>query len=139
MGILDAAVSVGASFNDTRCDVGMVCPNDPLLFTCTVTGSSVSRAIVTLPSGEEVAIRDDNTTTGEEDLPDGVIVYDHSAVMNSGMADYVLILMIDTASLLNDGMIECDSLTSLTDEAACPVANGKTTVLLCMLDWFYAV
>ena len=110
-----------------------MCPNNPLLFTCTVTGSSVDRAIVILPSGEEVAIRDDNTVIGEEDLPHGVIVYDHSAVMNGGVADYVLILMIDTASLLNDGMIECSdaTLTPLTDEAACPVANGKTTVWLC--------
>ena len=105
-----------------------MCPNDPLLFTCTVTGSSVSRAIVTLPSGEEVAIRDDNTVIGE-DLPDGVILFDHSAVMNSGVADYTLVLAIVTASLLNDGMIECDSLTSLTDEAACPVATGKTSMV----------
>ena len=51
-----------------------MCPNDPLLFTCTVTGSSVDRAIVILPSGEEVAIRDDNTVIGEEDLPHGVII-----------------------------------------------------------------
>ena len=108
----------------------MVCPNDTLLFTCAVTGSSVDRAIVTLPSGEEVAIRDDNTTIGEEDLPDGVTVYDHSAVMNSGVTDYTLVLAIDSASLLNDSMIECSSLTSLTDEAACPVATGKTTLLL---------
>ena len=130
---LDAAVSVDASFNDTRCDGGMVCPNDPLLFTCTVTGSDNGLATVTLPSGDVVQINSDNTTVVVGGLPDGVTVYDHSAVVNSGVADYVLILMIDTASLLNDGMINCSdaSLTPLTDGAACPVANGKTTVLLC--------
>ena len=134
---LDAAVSVDASFNDTRCDGGMVCPNDPLLFTCTVTGSVNSLAIVTLPSGDVVQINSDNTTSVVGSLPDGVTVYDHSAVVNSGVADYVLISMIDTASQLNDGVIECSdaTLTPLTDEAACPVANGKTTVLLCMFDW----
>ena len=44
-----------ASFNDSRCDGGAVCPSDPLLFTCTVTDSPATSARATLPSGVSVA------------------------------------------------------------------------------------
>ena len=45
-----------ASFNDTRCDGESVCPDTPLLFTCTVTGSVAGFISVIIPSGERVNI-----------------------------------------------------------------------------------
>ena len=112
-----------------------MCPNDPLIFTCNVTGSDVDRSIVTLPSGGEVALRSDNTILVEENLPDGVTVQFHNATVNNGVADYILSLTIERASLLNGGVILCfdSSLTPVIDEASCPVATGKITLLL----WYH--
>ena len=79
------AVSVEASFDDPRC-AERVCPNDPLLFSCTVTGSTDSVASVTLPSGEIVIILSSNiTSVGEGGLPDGVRVVSHDATVDSGI------------------------------------------------------
>ena len=68
-----AAVSVEAGFNDSRCTWGMVCPNDPLLYFCTIT-SQADEAIVQLPSGQTVFIHSNDTYKIEGDLPDGVTV-----------------------------------------------------------------
>ena len=128
----DATEYVGASFNDSRCNGGMVCPNDPLFFTCIVTYTN-SELIVTLPSGEDVTLQGDSLL-GEENLPGGITVYDHYAGVTggSGRTCYRLILAIDRASLLNDSAIECNdsSPVPVTDEAACPVAS-KTMYLPC--------
>ena len=107
-----------------------MCPNDPLIFTCNVTGSGVDRALINLPSGEEVALRSDNMVVVEENLPDGVTVQFHSVTVSNGVADYILSLAIERASLLNSDMIQCSdsSLTPVIDEASCPVATGKITL-----------
>ena len=96
----EAAVSVDASFDDPRCETDeRVCPNDPLLFSCTVTGSTAILASVTLPSGEIVFILSDNTTFSGN-LPVGVRVHSYNAV-GDGPRDYTLLLAIDRASILN--------------------------------------
>ena len=119
-------MSVEASFNDPRCEDERVCQNDPLLFTCTVTGSDADLVIVRLPSEERVNILSDNTTSfGGGDLPDGVRVHSYNA-MGGGLVDYTLTLEIDRASILNDNNVVCSDGPSgpETDEASCPVASG---------------
>ena len=123
---VEAAVSVDASFDDPRCETDeRVCPNDPLLFSCTVTGSDDSVATVTLPSGERVLIASDNTTSGEEGLPNGVRVHSQDARVDGGTANYTLTLGIDRASILN-GSVTCadGGLSPQTAQASCPVATG---------------
>ena len=119
------AVSVDASFDDPRCETDeRVCPNDPLLFTCTVTGSS-SVGIVTLPSGEIVFILL-GITSGEEGLPVGVTVHSHGASADGGPSlNYTLTLAIDRASILN-GSVTCadGGYPRQTAQASCPVATG---------------
>ena len=116
-------VSVEASFNDTRCDGEMVCPNDPLLFTCTVTGSPVVKATIKLPFQQDVDIHFDNTTSGE--LPHGVTVQFHDAIINNGLANYTLSIAFERALLLT-GIITCDPRTfqPLSEEGTCSVATG---------------
>ena len=119
-------MSAVASFNDPRCDGEMVCPNDPLLFTCTVTESSSTLASVTLPSGERVDVTNDNMT--EEvggTLPDGVTVQSHSAIVDGGLVNYTLTLAINRASLLGGNPVICDARTVSvpTDEKSCPIAG----------------
>ena len=81
------AVSVDASFDDPRCEGERVCPNDPLLFTCTVTGSIIGDARVTLPSGQTVDINSDNTISViGGSLPGGVMVQSHDASVDGGVA-----------------------------------------------------
>ena len=120
-------MSAVASFNDPRCDGQMVCPNDPLLFTCTVTDSASSLAEVTLPSGERIQITSGNTTVvvGAA-LPDGVTVQSNDSVVDGGLANYILTLAINRALLLGGNPVVCDALTvsPLTDEASCPIATG---------------
>ena len=117
-----------ASFNDSRCDGGMVCPNDPLLFTCTVSNSPISEATLRLSSGHEVDILADGSiivTSGG--LPDGVAVQSFDAAVDGGLVNYTVMLIFETASLLlNAGVIVCDPRTfqPLKDEATCPVATG---------------
>ena len=119
-------MSVDASFDDPRCGMDeRVCPNDPLLFTCTVTGSDDSLAAVTLPSEEIVLILSDNTTSvGEEGLPVGVRVHSHDAV-DDGTRNYTLTLAIDRASILNGNNVVCANGVSGPPiaEASCPVAG----------------
>ena len=101
-------MSVEASFDDPRCEEGRVCPNDPLLFTCTVTGSTATLASVILPSGQSVFIRSDNTVSfGGGTLPDGVRVHSHDARVGGGVANYTLTLAIDRASVLNGNSVIC--------------------------------
>ena len=125
--LLVEAVSVEASFDDPRCETDeRVCPNDPLLFTCTVTESDDSLASVTLPSGQFVDIRSDNMTSfGGGSLPGGVTVVSHDARVDGGVVDYTLTLAIDRASILAGNSITCadGAVVPQTDEASCPVAG----------------
>ena len=118
-----------ASFNDSRCDGEMVCPNDSLLFTCTVTKSTTPAARVTLPSGVGVQVTSTNMTevVGATTLPNGVTVQSHNAVVDGGLANYTLTLAIERASLLNVNPVACDARTvsPLTDEKSCPIATGS--------------
>ena len=68
----EAQVSAVASFNGSRCAGQMVCPIDPLLFTCTVTESNAALAEVTLPSGVRVQVTSANMirVVGATSLPD---------------------------------------------------------------------
>ena len=58
-----AAVSVEANFSDPQCDGGMVCPNDPLLYTCTITETPISQTTIRLPFGYDLNIRTENEIT----------------------------------------------------------------------------
>ena len=119
-------MSVDASFDDPRCEMdGRVCPNDPLRFTCTVTGSTDSVASVTLPSGEIVIILSRNRISGGEGLPGGVTVVAHDARVDGGTANYTLTLAIERASILTGNSVICadGAVVPQTDEASCSVAG----------------
>ena len=121
-------MSAVASFNDPRCAGQMVCPNDPLLFTCTVTESTATLAEVTLPSGERVQVSSATNMTDVVGgpLPDGVTVQSHNAVIEGGLVNYTLTLAIERASLLGGNLTICDARTvsPLTNNASCPIATG---------------
>ena len=124
-------MSAVASFNDPRCAGQIVCPNDPLLFTCTVTESTSSLAEVTLPSGEGVQVTSSNMIEAiGAPLPDGVMVSSHNAIVDT-LANYTLTLAIERASLLGGNPVICDTrtLSPLTDEASCPIATGIFNVI----------
>ena len=126
------AVSVDASFDDPRCETDeRVCPNVPLLFSCTVTGSTATLATVRLSSGHFVDIRSDNmTSSGGGSLPDGVTVDSHGASVGGGVANYTRTLAIDRASVLNSNSVTCadGGFSPQTAQASCPVATGIYTV-----------
>ena len=136
-------MSVSANFNDPRCVGKMVCPNDPLLYTCTVNGSEVVFATVTLPSGEVVKIESGNTTSGEGSLPNGVIVKSHNAEVEGGKINYTIILSFEKASLLS-GSVTCDANTvSIAPEVRnCSVAGMFLTIeplAIAFLGWMHNV
>ena len=112
------------NFNNPRCGDGRrVCPTDPLLFTCVVTGSPANRITVEIENVFEIDLNDDNTTEG--DLPDGFTVHSHNVQTNVGLLNYTLVLSIVNASLLNGSLIICDSNLGGVDDsmAGCPVAG----------------
>ena len=118
----DAATLAEASFNDPRCEDGGVCPADPLLFTCNVTDTPATIVIVRFSFVEImlISLRADNTTEGVG--PDGINIQSRS-VTGENPYNYILTLSIANASLLNGGMIECDSVIGVTDMDRCPVAG----------------
>ena len=123
---MEAALSVEASFNDTRCGDGRaVCPDDPLLFTCTVTDSIVDLATVRLPSGQRVNIDNMNMTSlGEGGLPAGVTIQSYDVTVGGSPWNYTLSLAFGRASL-STGSVICDArFASNQQEATCPIANG---------------
>ena len=95
---IDAVLSVRTSFNDTRCDGGRVCPTDPLLFTCEITGSTSTSIAVTFPSdmGITIILRS-RGTVDEHDPPDGVTVRFHNVAITENAVNYTLSLSIETA------------------------------------------
>ena len=121
------------NFNDPRCGDGRgVCPTDPLLFTCMVTGNPAASIIVKINNSVgEIRLMASNTTQElDGGLPDGFTVQSHNVQINDGSADYTLVLSIMNASLLNgNSMIICDSNIFGADDvsAGCPVA-GKLYV-----------
>ena len=120
------AQSPEASFDDPRCDGEMVCPDTPLLFTCTVTGSTSASARVILPSGPAVVVTVMNMVEViDGPLPDGVTIFSFNAV-GSGPVNYSLTLSIERADILAGMAVICDAQTVpvMTDEATCPVATG---------------
>ena len=126
--LLDAQ-SVVVNFNDTRCGDGRgVCQTDPLLFTCMVTGATANRITVKIENVLDIDLNDDNTIDGN--LPDGFIVQSHNVQTNGGSLDYILVLSIVSASLLNGSLIICDSNIFGVDDgmAGCPVA-GKFNII----------
>ena len=121
--LLDAQ-SVDVNFNDPRCGDGRrVCPTDPLLFTCVVTGNLAATITVKIENVLETDLNDDNTTY--EHLPDGYTVQSHNVQTNVGSLNYTLVLSIVNASLLNGSLIICDSNLRGVDDgmAGCPVAG----------------
>ena len=124
-----------ASFNDPRCDSGAVCPNDPFLFTCTVTDAPAPSARVTLPSGVSVGVTSTNMTElvssggGAASLPDGVDIQMYSGMAEGGLANYRITLAIERASLLGGNDVSCVALTlspTPPDLESCPLATGTT-------------
>ena len=119
-------MSVEASFNDSRCAGEMVCPNDPLLYTCTAKNSEADEAIVHLPSGQMVVLNRSNIIRVEGDLPDGIIVDSHYAKVDHDYVfiNYCIALIIERASLLN-GTITCDGKSPEADDISeCQIATG---------------
>jgi hypothetical protein len=118
-------VAVEASFNDSRCDGGMVCQNDPLLYTCTVKNSQADEAVVHLPSGQTVVLNRSNIIKVEEGVPDGVIVDSYYARVDYTVMNYCIALIIERASLLN-GSITCDgkSPSEPAKDSKCQIATG---------------
>ena len=116
-----------ASFDDPRCETDeRVCPNDPLLFTCTVTGSIDSVATVRLSYRQFVNIDSDNMTSFVGGgLPGGVRVVSHDARVDGGTANYTLTLTIERASILTGNSVICadGAIVPQTDEASCLVAG----------------
>ena len=120
----DAATLAEASFNDTRCeDGGVVCPTDPLLFTCNITDTGATRVTVAFSFAVMMSISLTNGNITEGVGPDGINIQSHN-VTGEGPYDYILTLSITSASLLNGGMITCDNNGGVTDRAGCPVAGG---------------
>ena len=126
------AIDARATFNDTRCKGGdLVCPRDPLLFTCLVTASSFSVAVVYLPDypgSPRVSLRDSGMVRGEEALPEGVTVSNTSVVVVRSVGiDYLLQLQVEGAGVLGGGQVCCDpSTVTLPDKCAqCSIAEGE--------------
>ena len=123
-----------ASFNDPRCDGGAVCPNDPLLFTCTVTNSSAAAsARATLPSGVGVDVDSVNMTRvlRAASLPIGVDLQSYSGMAEGGLANYRITLAIERASLLGGNDVTCEAITvsPTQDLESCPLATGTTLIV----------
>ena len=129
------------NFNDPRCGDGRgLCPTDPLLFTCIVTGGTATSITVKIDDVLEIDFNVDNTIDG--DLPDGFTVPSHNVQTNVGSLDYTLVLSIVNASLLNGSLIVCESNTFGVDDstAECPVV-GKLNiyiVLVCVLKHWWS-
>ena len=121
-----------ASFDDPRCDGGAVCPNDPLLFTCTVTDSTATSARATLPGvGVDVDSVNMTTVLGATSLPDGVDLQYYSGMAGGGgMNNYRITLAIARASLLGGNDVTCTAITAppTQDLKSCPLATGTTVI-----------
>ena len=112
-----------------------MCPNDPLLFTCTATDTSAASARVTLPTGVSVVVTNTNMTeiVGAASLPDGVDIQLSSGMTDGGSGNYRITLAIERASLLGGNDVSCVALTvsPLTppDLESCPLATGTTVIV----------
>ena len=111
-----------ASFNDSRCVAGGVCPSDPLLFTCELYGTPLVRVV--LPNGyhEVVAYGD---TADRISLPAGFTakLLHIMREMDGYRNNISVTLFILNASLLDGGKIICDSTTLNVVKAGCPLLD----------------
>ena len=110
-----------ASFNDSRCAAGGVCPTDPLFFTCELI--EVMLLQVVLPNGfhEYVGLGDTATNI---DLPDGLTAVFLNITETKGFKiNIVLTLSIASASLLEGGELGCYDSLGNGVMAGCPLRS----------------
>ena len=119
----DAAPSSMASFNDSRCVAGGVCPTDPLLFTCELNGVFLLR--VMLPNGvqENIAVGDTAATIAL--LAGFTAEVLNITIINDDTKNISLTLSIAHASLLDGGEMRCDDTIHVMVMAGCPLL-GKS-------------
>ena len=121
--VLHTDAATDSNFNDTRCKYGgVVCPTDPLLFTCMVTDSPATRATIAFSFAEMELIGLTNNNVTQGIVPEGIHIQSYS-VTGDGPYDYTLILVIANASLLNGGWLACGSNVGDVDRDGCPVAG----------------
>ena len=114
---------VKTEFNDTRCGSSeLVCPNDPLLYTCNVIGIAENELIIIIVPFNEVLFYPSGTILFGR-LPVGYTLESFASLSNSS---YRLSLAIDRASRLYGGSIKCGEYMGEKVAAVCPVAECKT-------------
>ena len=104
-----------------------MCPSYPLLYTCTITGSSFAIMSVDLPGGVRVSVKDNGLLRGDSTLPEGITVSDSAAnhVTGTGV-NYLLQLAIERADLLGGQSVTCNTRSaSPSDQDHCPVADSE--------------
>ena len=120
-----------ASFNDSKCAAGGVCPTDPLLFTCELKEVFVLRVV--LPNGYQEIISFGDIAA-DIALPAGFIVEVlEITIINDFTRNISLALTIVNASLLDGGEMRCDDTTQRHVMAGCPLLGKfeKEELLLC--------
>ena len=119
------------NFNNPRCrEDGGVCPTDPLLFTCVVTGSTAAIIVRINGSVGEIRLMSGNTIQElDGGLPDGFAVQSHNVQSTSDTsANYTIVLSIVSASLLNGSLICVSNILGVGDGVAeCAVAGKLST------------
>ena len=123
LGFLFPSPVVETEFNDTRCGSSeLVCPNDPLLYTCNVIGITEYEDIkIIVPFN--VVLFDPSGTILFGRLPVGYTLESFASLSNSSCR---LSLAIDRASRLYGGSIKCGEYMAEKVAAVCPVAECKT-------------
>ena len=115
-----------ASFSDDRCEADGVCPSDPLTFTCEINRANVLQVV--LPNGEQEFVSLGDTKEDlTEDLRDGFTAEELVITpIDNSSRDFVLILSIASASLLDGGEIRCDDATgNNVAMAGCPILGKR--------------
>ena len=111
---------VKTEFNDTRCGSSeLVCPNDPLLYTCNVIGITENELIKIIVPFNEVLF-DPSEAFPFQYLTFGYTLESYTSLSNSS---YRLSLAIDRASRLHGGSIKCGEYMGEKVAAVCPVAE----------------
>ena len=114
---------VETEFNDTRCGSSeLVCPNDPLLYTCNIIGITEYEDIKIIMPFNVVLFNPSETILFGR-LPVGYTLESYTSLSNSS---YRLSLAIDRASRLYGGSIKCGEYMGEKVAAVCPVAECKT-------------
>ena len=104
-------------------------PSQPLLFTCEVNGIALLRVV--LPTGDQeiISIGD---TAADVAMPAGfTAVFVNITEIDESTRNIKLILLIDSASLLNGSEIKCDDTTSRKEaKAKCPIIGELSSLLI---------